>query len=108
MGAVVQNGYAGKFLQVDLTSGVRFAEKHCMKDFGHSIRHFLLYSVAPKTVCDAFNPITGFRFIFKDFLNCRTHDWMLKCGINNLPGITGANDVLPKKKWIRGQVQCRI
>jgi len=104
----VQNGYAGKFLQVDLTNDVRLAEKLCMQDFSLSIRHFLLYSMAPKTVHDAFNGITGFRFTFKDFLKCRAHDWRLKGRINNLPGITGADDILPKKKWMQGQVQCRI
>ena len=108
MGAVVQNGYAGKFLQVDLTNDVRLAEKLCMQDFSLSIRHSLLYSMVPKTVRDAFNAITGFRFTFKNFFEYGAHDWMLKCGINNLPGITGTDDVLPKKKWMQGQVQCRI
>jgi aldehyde:ferredoxin oxidoreductase len=133
----MQNGYAGKFLQVDLTSGVpsnftieeerlkkfiggnslaaslylekfNLVEKHCMQDFSPSICHFLLYCMAPGTVHDAFHAITGFNFTFKDFLKCGAHDWTRKCGINNLPGITGADDVLPKKKWMQGKVQYRI
>jgi aldehyde:ferredoxin oxidoreductase len=62
-----------------------------------SICHFLVSTLQPETIRDAFNAITGFNLTFKDLLEAGMRDWTLKRGINNLMGVTSKDDVLPKR-----------
>lgn len=62
-----------------------------------SICHYLIYSLKPETIRDAFNAVTGFDFSFDDLLKCGMREWNLKRGMNNLLGITSKDDVLPKR-----------
>jgi aldehyde:ferredoxin oxidoreductase len=43
------------------------------------------------------NAVTGYEFSMADFLVSGQRAWVLKRGLNNLMGVTAADDRLPKK-----------
>jgi aldehyde:ferredoxin oxidoreductase len=62
-----------------------------------AICHYLVYTLKPETIIEAFNAITGYNFTFEDLLEAGMRDWTLKRGFNNLLGITVTDDKLPKR-----------
>jgi aldehyde:ferredoxin oxidoreductase len=62
-----------------------------------AICHYLIDCLKPETIRDIFNAVTGFGMTFGDLMACGARDWTLKRGINNLLGVTSADDVLPKR-----------
>jgi aldehyde:ferredoxin oxidoreductase len=59
--------------------------------------HFVNYVTAPKDLLDAMNAITGWPFTIEDLMASGERIWLLKRGLNNLMGISDADDVLPKR-----------
>ncbi len=59
--------------------------------------HFVNYVTAPKDLLDAMNAITGWSFTIEDLMASGERIWLLKRGLNNLMGISDADDVLPKR-----------
>ena len=59
--------------------------------------HIVNYATAPNDLLDALNAITGWRITLDELMTCGERIWLLKRGLNNLMGMSDADDVLPKR-----------
>jgi aldehyde:ferredoxin oxidoreductase len=59
--------------------------------------HFVHWAMGLGHLLDGFNAVTGYAFRMDDFLISGQRAWVLKRGLNNLMGVTVADDRLPKK-----------
>jgi len=57
---------------------------------------FSMLSLQMPEVVDMYNAVTGFDYDLKELMECGERIWLLKRGLNNLMGITSADDRLPK------------
>jgi aldehyde:ferredoxin oxidoreductase len=58
---------------------------------------FGLMSVSMIQLAEALKAATGFDYDLKEIMECGARIWMLQRGLNNLMGITSADDRLPKR-----------
>jgi aldehyde:ferredoxin oxidoreductase len=59
--------------------------------------HFVHWAMGSGPLLEGFNAVTGREFGMDDFLMSGERAWVLKRGLNNLMGVTAADDCLPKK-----------
>jgi aldehyde:ferredoxin oxidoreductase len=59
--------------------------------------HFAHWAMGLGHLLDGLNAVTGYEFNMDDFLIAGQRAWVLKRGLNNLMGVTAADDRLPKK-----------
>jgi aldehyde:ferredoxin oxidoreductase len=60
------------------------------------ICHYAFSSLAATDLLDMLRTTTGFDYDLKELMQCGERIWMLKKGLNNLMGITAADDRLPE------------
>lgn len=59
--------------------------------------HFCMISITVTDLVNAINATSGFTYTLDELMQCGERIWMLKRGLNNLMGITSADDQLPKQ-----------
>jgi len=59
--------------------------------------HFCMISISVTDLVGAINATSGFNYTLDELMQCGERIWMLKRGLNNLMGITSADDRLPKQ-----------
>ena len=59
--------------------------------------HFVHWAMGNENLLSGLNALTGFDFSLEDILEIGARSWLLKRTLNNLMGITGVDDGLPKK-----------
>lgn len=59
--------------------------------------HFAMISISVGDLVEALRATTGFDYDLEELMRCGERIWMLKRGLNNLMGITAADDRLPKR-----------
>ena len=59
--------------------------------------HFVHWAMGLKHLLDGFNAVTGYDYSMADLLLCGQRAWVLKRALNNMMGITVADDKLPPK-----------
>jgi aldehyde:ferredoxin oxidoreductase len=59
--------------------------------------HFVHWAMGLNHLLDGFNAICGYGFDLQTFLETGQRAWVLKRGLNNIMGVTAADDRLPKK-----------
>jgi aldehyde:ferredoxin oxidoreductase len=59
--------------------------------------HFVHWAMGNENLLRGLNALTGFDFSLEDLLKAGERSWLLKRALNNLMGITGADDRLPQK-----------
>ena len=59
--------------------------------------HFVHWAMGPDEFLDGFNAVTGYNFSMDDFLEAGQRAWVLKRALNNMMGVTAADDKLPRK-----------
>jgi len=58
---------------------------------------FALMSIAVTDLADALKATTGFDYDLDEIMECGERIWMLQRGLNNLMGVTAADDRMPKR-----------
>lgn len=61
------------------------------------ICHFVHWCMGLANLLDGFNAVTGRGFDLEDFMVAGRRAWVIKRGLNNLMGVTSADDRLPKR-----------
>ena len=61
------------------------------------ICHFVQWSMRPQSLIDGFNSIAGLGFDMQAFQSTGSRAWLLKRALNNMMGVTRADDCLPKR-----------
>jgi aldehyde:ferredoxin oxidoreductase len=59
--------------------------------------HFVYWAMGPEHLLDGFNTVTGLKFDINAFMEVGRRAWVLKRALNNLMGVTEADDKLPKR-----------
>jgi aldehyde:ferredoxin oxidoreductase len=59
--------------------------------------HFVHWAMGLENFLDGFNAVTGYGFSMEEFIAAGRRSWVLKRALNNLMGITAADDRLPPK-----------
>ena len=58
---------------------------------------FVYWAMGPEHFLDGFNSVTGFNIDMNDLLETGRRAWVLKRALNNLMGVTEADDKLPTR-----------
>ena len=58
---------------------------------------FCLMSISLNELAEALKAATGFDYDLKEILECGERIWMIQRGLNNLMGVTSADDRMPKR-----------
>ena len=58
---------------------------------------FAMISISVGDLVEALRATTGFDYDLEELMRCGERIWMLKRGLNNLMGVTAADDRLPKR-----------
>lgn len=61
---------------------------------------FCLMSISPTELAEALKASTGFDYDLDEIMECGERIWMLQRGLNNLMGITAADDRMPKRLMV--------
>ena len=61
------------------------------------ICQFNMYALTVNDLVDMMKFSTGFDYTLEELVECGERIWMLKRGLNNLMGVTAADDRLPKR-----------
>jgi len=59
--------------------------------------HFVCWAMGITHFLEGFNAVTGYGFSMADFLRAGERAWVLKRALNNLMGVTAADDRLPRR-----------
>lgn len=59
--------------------------------------HFVHWAMGLDPLLEGFNAVTGFHFEMNTFMESGNRAWVLKRALNNMMGITSADDRLPKR-----------
>ena len=59
--------------------------------------HFVHWAMGNQLLLDGFNAVTGYGFEMTDLLQAGRRSWILKRALNNMMGVTSADDRLPKR-----------
>ncbi len=59
--------------------------------------HFCHWAMGNENLLNGFNAVTGYGFCLEDLLEAGQRAWVLKRALNNLMGVTGADDKLPER-----------
>lgn len=62
--------------------------------------HFVHWAMGNQHMLDGFNAVTGYGFNMEQFLEVGQRSWVLKRALNNIMGVTAADDRLPKRVCI--------
>ena len=59
--------------------------------------YFALMSLSITDIAEALKTVTGFDYDLEEIMGCGERIWMLQRGLNNLMGVTAADDRMPKR-----------
>jgi aldehyde:ferredoxin oxidoreductase len=59
--------------------------------------YFALMSLSITDITEALKTVTGFDYDLDEIMECGERIWMLQRGLNNLMGVTAADDRMPKR-----------
>jgi len=59
--------------------------------------YFALMSLSITDITEALKTVTGFDYDLEEIMECGERIWMLQRGLNNLMGVTAADDRMPKR-----------
>jgi aldehyde:ferredoxin oxidoreductase len=72
-------------------------ENVAMLSNASTLCQFALMSMSINDLADALKAATGFDYTLDEIMECGARIWMLQRGLNNLMGVTAADDRMPKR-----------